>query len=296
MSKQDSYEELINQSPALSMDPASDEITYKAECNRLIKHVYLYLTASRPNGEIDGLEVTETVLECIRYYKPEKGLFLNYFLRSYKQNHHISKTQEDLADRSGGLHLSRGERMASGKIYNYLKHHPGVREEELILLLDQYADVLGMTAEELKHALSVYKACQVESGDAPVGDEDSAGTRFDTIRDEGADFVEGFIAGDQAKRILDILEEVYRKANKGSQELLAIKLTNAIAADQQEELEEYVRSKSFFHEKTWLYVSASGTALKNKQISQITGRSEANVTQIWKRFEAKLRVSLEESL
>ena len=68
--------------------------------------------------------------------------------------------------------------------------------------------------------------------------------------DEGADFVEGFIAGDQAKRILDILEEVYRKANKGSQELLAIKLTNAIAADQQEELEEYVRSKSFFHEKT----------------------------------------------
>ena len=293
MNKQDSYEELINGSPVFGMKPDQEEYFYKTECNRLIKYVYLYLTSVQRGPEVDGLAVTETVIECLKYYKPESGPFLNYFLVSYKKEKTKAESREKLAQRSGGIHLSRAERTASGKICNYLKNHPGVNEDDLINLLDQYTDALGMTREELKQAVRIYRDSQAEFGDAPAGNEDSGGTRFDSIADTGANFVELLISSDRARQIIDILEEEYLASRDSAKELLAMKLTSSITADGQEELIGYIRDKAFFHEKAWLYGQQSGAVLKNKQISQIIGKSEANITQTWKRFEDRLRKRLQ---
>lgn len=296
MKMKDSYEELINHSPVFGMDPETDENAYKTERNRLIKYVYLYLTATQPNSEVDGLAVTETVAECLKYYKPQNGSFLHYILVSYKNEKKAAQSQESLAARSGGIHLSRSERTASGRICQYLKYHPDVNEEDLINLLDQYTVELGMTVEELKHAVRIYRASQAEFADAPIGNEEGGSTRFDMMEDTGAGFVELLISGDRAKRIIDILEEEYAASPTASKELLSIKLTGSIAADGPEELMDYVRGKAFFHLQTYQYVQASGSALKNNQIGQIIRKSASNITQIWKRFEARARERLKTEL
>ena len=293
MSEKDSFVELINGSPVFSIRPDQDELFYKTESNRLIQHIYLYLTGLYPNSEVDGLAVVETVKECLKYYDPEKGSFLNYFLVSYKKEKIYADSKERLDQRSGGVRFSRSETALSGKICNYLKHHPEVNEDQLILLVEQYASDLAMTPEELKKAVQIYRSSQAEYGDAPAGQEDESGTRFDRIADHQSEFVETLISGEQAKTIIDLLEQVYLSSGKAAREVTSIKLTSAITGDGQEELIDYIRDKAFFHEKTWRYVSESGAILKNRQISQIIHKSEANITQIWKRFEEKVRTCLQ---
>lgn len=296
MNKKDSYEELINQSPVFGMDQDQDPVLYKTECNRLIKYIYLYMTEARPNVETDGMILMETVTGCLKYYNPETGPFLHYFRAAFKKNTSKTESRDKLDKRTGGLHLTRSERLAALKVCRYLDTHPGVCLEDLIQLLDYHAANMGMTGEELKHAVLVYRACQVESGDAPIGDGDSSGTRFDMVRDEGAEFVDLLIAGSQVLRILELIEEEYLKSTVPSKEFLSIKLTSALAFAVQDDLEDEIRNKRFFHEKTWLYVSASGKSLKNKEIGKLINKSEANITQIWKRFTERLRNRLQEEL
>lgn len=282
------YENEINQSPIFDLDRTKEPAAYEREKNRLIENIYLYKLEDNPENEDFGLEIVETIGDCLQYYEKEKGPFIHYFNRSYAQRKNKAKAKESLQTKSSGMHFSQKEIDNSRAVHAFLSTHDDVSPTELVSMLSQYADAFEMTKEEILDAVQTYSASLTQSGDMELSEEEGY-TLFDTLT-ANSDFTEEIGSREQIRWLIDLCEQCYEDSRGGTKEYLSMKLTSDFADwDQNGDFTEYIRSKSFFHEPTFDAVYYSGKKLKNKEISQMLNKSEANLTQTWKRFQQKLQ-------
>lgn len=284
-------EEEINQSLIFDLDREREPAAYEREKNRLIESIYLYKIEENPENEEFGLEIVETVGDCLKYYEKDRGLFLHYFNRSFAQRKNRERSKQSLQEKSSGMHFTRKEIDNSRAVHAFLSSHEDVTPAELVTMLSSFADQFDMNEEELAKAVQTYTASFAQSGDAEVSDEERF-TLFDTIAEQG-DFTDRFADHESIRRLIDVCERCFEEQREGSKEFLSIMLTSLFADwDADGEHTDYIRSKSFFLEGVYEQVCRTGSPPKNKDLSVALQKSEANLTQIWKRFQKKLREEL----
>lgn len=288
-------EEAINQSPLFGLDSEKEPSAYDREMERLITNIYNYKTAENPENEEFGLEIVETVRDCLKYYEKGKGLFLHYFNRSFAQRKNRERSKQSLQEKSSGMHFTRKEIDNSRAVHAFLSSHEDVTPAELVTMLSSYANQFDMDEEELKKAVQTYTSSYTQSGDAEVSDEEFY-TLFDMIAEQG-DFTDRFADEDSIRRLMDVFERCFEEQREGSKEFLSIMLTSLLADwDADGEHTEYIKSKSFFMEDVYEQVCRMGRPLKKKELSKTLDKSEANLAQIWKRFQNKLWEECKEML
>lgn len=287
------YENEINNSPIFELDREKEPSAYEREKNRLIENIYLYKMEENPANEEFGLEIVETVGACLGSFEKGKGVFLHYFNSAFAKNKKKAGAAESLQKRSSGIHFTQKEKDQSKAIHDFLSKHENLSVNEFAALISQYADQFDMDEDELAEALRTYLASMAKSGNAEMADEEGY-TLFDTLAGDG-DFTEEYMSNDMVRSMIQVCDQCYEEAREGTKEFLAIKLTALFTEwDRHEEFAEDYQAASFFHQKTHDYVYASGKKLKNKEISTLLNKSEANLTQTWKRFQEKLRTALQE--
>lgn len=121
----DKLKEKINRSKVFYV--STDSSLFQIELYELISDIYQYLNIIGKKYQDCGLEIVETVHECLRSYNMEKGLFLPYFLVALK--HKIGSKVSDsmfFADSLTGRE--------SGDDYNLIDHIPDVNfvEDEFL--------------------------------------------------------------------------------------------------------------------------------------------------------------------
>ncbi|MBQ9030884.1 MAG: hypothetical protein IJ106_05455 [Parasporobacterium sp.] len=288
MGRKEQYEERINGSPFFAMDPEKDPSGYEREKNRLIEMIYLYKTEESGKYAEYAVEIVEVLSDCLKYYRPQDGVFLHYYNAAFRKRIRIAEAEEKLSEQSSGIHFSRTEKAASRAVLKYLETHPEVDPDRMLQVLDSCTRELGMTHEELKTAVEIYKHSVSRSGDAPVSAEDASLTLFDTLKDRG-EFTETVLSRESIREFLEHCEQAYLESREGTRRLLAIKLTSLLVHwDQEGEYAEEIRRRVFFDKETRDRVILQGSEIRNKEISRLLGKSEANLTQIWKRFLERL--------
>ena len=293
MGKQSFYEEEINHSPIFYLNREKEPAAFEREKNRLIENIYLYKLEENRENEDYGLEIVETVGDCLQYYDAEKGPFLHYFNRSFAQRKTKAKAKESLQDKTSGMHFTRKEIESSRAIHAFLKTHEDVTPKELVTLVKDFVSEFDLSEEEILEAIKTYTSSLTQSGDMEVTDEDGF-TLFDMVASED-DFTESFASGEMIAQMISISEEEYLEARENTKEYLAVKLTGLFAEwDRDGEFTDQIKASAFFDPEIWHRVYVEGIKLKNKDISQNLNKSEANLTQTWKRFQKKLQSRLEE--
>ena len=284
----ESYLENINNSPVFTLDREKEPAAYEREKNRLIENIYLYKIKENSRNEKFGLEIVETVGDCLRYYDPGKVPFMNYFNRAFAQRKSKAIAQNSIQKISGGIHYTRKEMEHSRAIHTFLQKHEELSSSDLITVLKDYVSEFDMSAEELAEAITTYTLSVTQSGDMELQEEEGF-TLFDTIS-SGQDFTEEIISEETIQMLLELLETEYLGAGDKTKDCLSIILTNLCADwDRNGAYAELICSKAFYDSRTYETVLCSGKKLMNKEISKMTGKSEANLTQIWRRFQKKLK-------
>ena len=284
------YEAQIDQTSFFRIDPEKDPILYEREKNRLLEYLFLYKTAESPANGNYSLEIVEVFKDCLKYYHPEEGRFLNYFNAAFSKRSRIVKAQEQIEGQSSGIHFSRREKSAFARINHFLKKHPEMEPDKILTLLDDFTEELGLNMEETREAILVYRNSLSDSGNAILShSEDFSMSLFDTLY-SSYDFTEEIDTKESVRQWLDRCEEEYLKARKGTRELLAMKLTSLLTVwDRNGEFTEEIRKKAFFHEETYEYVSRTGKKISNVKLGELLNKSGPNITQIWNRFMEKLK-------
>ena len=190
------------------------------------------------------------------------------------------------------MHFTRKEIDSSRAIHAFLKTHEDVTPAELVTLIKDFVSEFDLSEEEILEAIKTYTASLTQSGDMEMSEEEGF-TLFDTVASE-EDFTEAFASGEMIREMISICDEEYLGARDNTKEFLAIKLTALFAEwDRDGEFTDQIKGCAFFEKETWQQVYVSGIRLKNKEVSQKLNKSEANLTQIWKRFQKKLQERLE---
>ena len=82
------YEKRINEQLNILCKSDKDTSHYKSAYEKLTILLYSYYGENiigEKDKEIPGLELVETVIECIKYYDLDKGDFINYFITAFSR-------------------------------------------------------------------------------------------------------------------------------------------------------------------------------------------------------------------
>lgn len=281
------YAEQINHSPVFTMNREQEPSAYEREKNRLIEAIYQYKLEENPDNENYGLEIVETVSDCLQYFTPGETPFMHYFNASFSRRKTQSQAKNNLQEKSSGMHFTRSEIDASRAIYAFLNTHPDV-SLELETLLKEYSEEIGLSEEALREAIKTYASSLVESGDAELSSEEGF-TLFDMTA-SGTDFTESIADREHAEYLIELCDQEYVTSREGTKKFLSIKLSALFAEiDRSGDFVELVKAKHFYNQEIYEMVFISGKKLQNKEISVMLGKSEPNLTMTWQRFQKKLR-------
>lgn len=94
----------ISHSPLFSLDKNTQKTAYRKETLRMVEYLYTYLiTINKAKYEPYGYEITATAKDCINAFKSEKGDFLHYFNRAWKNAYRKIKNVESDDKKYRGL-------------------------------------------------------------------------------------------------------------------------------------------------------------------------------------------------
>lgn len=286
------YEQKINESPCFSIDKQEDPYTYEREKNKLVELLYQYKRLESSKYDAYGVELMETVRDCLRSYNKEYGPFTKYFNKALAQRIKKADLVEEIAINNGGMHLFRSDYRAVSMIAGFLKAHPEVTPEQLLLFKEKYQDQINMSADDIEKGAFIYQDARAIYADSYVADDsDEEYTFFDRIPSK-TDFTSDYDDACAAAALIDRCESEYLMQTEKVQDALAMKLTSILACwDKNREYSEYIKRKAFFNETAYEQVQKTGKEMLDIEICRLTGKSRSNFSQIWKRFMVQLNSS-----
>ena len=281
------YERMINDSPLFEMDKEKDIALYKRERYNLLclitdyyrLHIYKYKKL-----EDYSLTLMETADECIRYYRREKGDFINLLNHNMKRNFGIAKAKEAADKYRQGITLGEENEKTIRTMVAYAKSKNLDLND--ISIRHKIATALKIPVESIKDLLAMNENATVQS--STVKNDDGEEVELFDLRQDPSDTPDKkAIAGAALTEWLDDIETAFNSAQNRQKPLLSMLLTAKL-------LDEFgkigiLSGRTFYDESVSEFYEQSGRVLTSRQIAEKFGVSEQSASRTYKNFIAKIK-------
>lgn len=278
--------EKINHSVIFSIDRKREPSVYQSELFRLVENLYQYVRHLSFKYKDTGLEVVETAHDCLRSYRIENGLFLNYYMVAFKRRYTIESAKEQMEQLRGGIVLTQQEQQKISRILALAKSHQSDMASDKFV--EKTAFLLGESASEVRRLLQVHNSAIVSQYQRS-SDEYRDERQIANLADN--EMVEDLVI--DKSEFHDFLSRVNRQFTKcraSQRQVISKLLTAKIIAELPELLELQMLQKSKFWDSAlfseFLHTGEVPTA---RELAKRLERSETSASRTLNRFLVKVR-------
>ena len=183
----------INTSQVFMPGTAGLPTLYQKARFELIENVYLYLQSLSSRYSDMGLEIVETIDQCLKSFNPDKGSFLNYFMLSMKRRYARSIAENATVIKRGGIHLSKADQKSIAQLKCLARHlHCALDEEKFPR---KASAILSVAEDEIRRLLQLNQEAVI----LPTG-----------VSDEDANILDLLPAGDNVELEMENRDTVSR--------------------------------------------------------------------------------------
>lgn len=280
----------INTSQVFMPGTAGLPTLYQKARFELIENVYLYLQSLSSRYSDMGLEIVETIDQCLKSFNPDKGSFLNYFMLSMKRRYARSIAENATVIKRGGIHLSKADQKSIAQLKCLARHlHCALDEEKFPR---KASAILSVAEDEIRRLLQLNQEAVI----LPTG-----------VSDEDANILDLLPAGDNVElemenrdtvsRFLSCVEKRFQSCQQ-RQKIAISPLLSAKILSYYPEVIDYINpaSHSFFDQRMFKCYCETGEVPSAREISLSLGRSEASTSRSLKSFLEEVRKCMERPL
>lgn len=277
----EAFKKIIDEQISLVLRYEKGTAQYKTAVNKLIEVLYKYCEKHPREiyredddaGAIPGLEFVEVGLECIKYYNPEKGDFLKYFLSSLGRALKQKRGRDIFGKMHGGMKIGKAKRE---KIRKYLE----ITKNESQGNFEDIAQSLGITATDIDFYRSNAKS---------LDENEKEGIFHNPIRERYADSY--IIEKESLITIINAIERTFLSIRKDQRAVVSMMITAEIIEQlhYQTDVLKYAKELSFFNEEIYNRYMLYDKIPTAKEVAEIFGRHESSISRTMKGFKIKLR-------
>ena len=274
-----------------STDEEKFSILYKRELEKLILLVYPYIQV---NKEKYNVEIFETINNCIKNYKPDKGDFLRYFTSALKQNLAHLKANELLDEHTKGMHIPE----TAKRNFKKYKKSQG-RDPESPEFKKKWKE---LTSKDIEDAEYIEYNCKTQSSIYQQEDEKNYDIFEETSNSEES-CLDKMIFQENAQenaqeKITKItkIRDVFDSCRKDQKPILKVLLTSWLSLFITLKIPEccsHFQNQSFFDNETYQECIKNKKEMTHREIATQFLRSEQSVSRTWSNFVEKLEEKLD---
>ena len=230
-----------------------------------------------------GLEIVETVNQCLKSFDSDKGEFLNYFMSAIKRCYSKASAENIEACKRGGIHLSKSEQYFIVKLNCLARYlHCTTSENSFVQRASQ---ILSISENEIQKILLLnYNAATTDSS------ADNADTIGILNSLPAKDNVELEIMNlDTISTFLDCVEQRFQNSQRRQQLIISPLLSAKILATYPEVIEHINSSHTFFDRQILHTYLVKGYVPTARDISRTLGKTEASTSRSLKSFLREVR-------
>lgn len=219
---------LINGSPLFAIDRTVDAELFAATERRFLNDLAELLSLIRKDFSEIGYEIIQTARACIKAYKAENGVFLNYFNTALKRTIATARAKEITDNARGGLTLDEKTERTIRQILKLAK----VRGESVNneTFQKKVAVALGLTLETVRGAIAINDSTRVISGNATFKNKNGEETEiFNFIEAQETSIVKSLIEDEIVKEKILAIDSIFKIQREKSKTILSQLLTARLA-------------------------------------------------------------------
>ncbi len=281
------YERIINDSPLFEIDKEKDIALYKRERYNLlclITDYYRLHIYKNKMLEDYSLTLMETADECIKYYRREKGDFINLLNHNMKRNFGIAKAKEAADKYRQGITLGKKNEKMIRTIVAYAKSKNLDLSD--ICVRQKIADALKMPVDLIKDLIEMNENATAQS--STVKNDEGDEIELVDLRQDPSDTPDkkAIAAAALTERLGDI-ETAFAGTQDRQKQLLSMLITARLL----EEFSEIriLLGRTFYDESVARIYEKSGQVPTAKQIAEKCGVSEQSASRAYKNFIVKIK-------
>ena len=278
-------------------------------------NMYIHDSSSPDNGTPYNLEFLEAAQTALRTFDNDKGvLFMAYFETVFTGIIKKAEYDRNVREKSHGLSFSNTDEAGNVRrprkdgrvsqasdlkrmsiLHKFLQNNPAISVNDILNNLSMYSESLGFTEKQLKKA--VYMKEEIFAGTKSLDEvlwTDGKGNEV-TL----AETIAHNESGDEKTADVDVLRianaanELYVKSENGTKLVKSYWLTNMFSVFANDEiLFSQIKKMDFFDKDIYITIKENNGPIKNRQIADLSGKSESNATQIFKNFKKMLAFEL----
>ena len=273
----------INTSQIFALEKESYLTQYQTAKYELIENIYLYLQSLSGHYNDMGLEIVETVNQCLKSFDSDKGEFLNYFMSAIKRCYSKASAENIEACKRGGIHLSKSEQYFIVKLNCLARYlHCTTSENSFVQRASQ---ILSISENEIQKILLLNH--NAATTDSSADNEDTIGI-LNSL--PAKDNVELEIMNlDTISTFLDCVEQRFQNSQRRQQLIISPLLSAKILATYPEVIEHINSSHTFFDRQILHTYLVKGYVPTARDISRTLGKTEASTSRSLKSFLREVR-------
>ncbi|MDE5755666.1 MAG: hypothetical protein K2I23_01070 [Clostridia bacterium] len=281
------YEKAINNSPLFEIEIDNNIDLYKRERYNLLclitDYYRLYVYKSKKLEDY-SLTLMETATECIKYYKKDKGDFINLLNYSMKRNFGIAKAKEAVDNYRQGITLSGENDELIRSIIAYAKSkHLNLSN---ISSKQKIADVMKISLEKVEELIAMNENATVMS--PTIRNEDGDEVEIFDLQQNQEDTVENkIIADDTIKEWLDSIEMAFDVTQDRQKKILSMLITAKLLNEFR--TMDMLIGRSFYNKELAEFYGKCRQAPTAKQIAELCGVSEQSASRTFANFIKKIK-------
>ncbi len=202
------FEEKILNTTLFNLDREKEYSAYKKEALKMVENLYCYLVALNSKNEQYGYEITILAQRCIKSFDADKGEFLHYFIRSWKNEQKNIYADESENNTYRGIGITEEKRRNLRKLKKLLKIEDNNISNDVLKKLSEIMDISICEVNELLklEQIQVVSSIVQTNGDEEIAIIDQY-TDDNSIEDELKDFFDIEEAFSKIEKIFIELQE-----------------------------------------------------------------------------------------
>ncbi|MDR0453602.1 MAG: hypothetical protein LBH05_02170 [Deferribacteraceae bacterium] len=289
MKIREELEILINESPLFLINYADNVELFVTEERRLLNDIAKLMQIIRKDFNEIGLEIICTAKACIKAYKAEHGVFLNYFNTSLKKTLYVTKGKKVANDRRGGITISEKTEQTIRKVIKYAeKRNKDIYNQDF---QSNIAETLNITILEVQDAITINDNATILSGNDKISNRDgSENNLFEYIAVSTKTPEEALVNASSAREIAVLINTAFRKQQERTKPLLSKLLTARLIdeIDEPQFLKEIMQDLTFVDEDIYSGYFTHGKIPMMREIASIYRTKEASASRMLNTFLRKI--------
>lgn len=282
------YESAINYASILSINCEENLKTYAIEERKFIALVVEYLYSINPKYyENYSVELIDTIKACLKNYTVEAGLFLHYYHSSLKKTISRSFRKSNIDEKRTGIKIGSKNDKLTRSIFRYAAQNgKDVKDENFIEMVSKALDLpISSIYSALAAANNSITLSAVRKG------EDGEAISLFNILPSGYNLESDYESRENLADLLalmqSLLESLQDRVRNKTRDIITADILKSGAVE--EFGEDFIRNVSFLNIEHVDNYCTTAMILSCRQIAEIHGVVEQDISRARKNFYLKIR-------